>query len=144
MAEDSLAADILDAGGAIAVMDGDCALCTRGARMIHRLDRSGTIRIAPMQGATGAALMRRHGVDPDDPSTWLLIEAGGVARDFDAVIRVGERTGGPGRVLALLRLVPAPLRARLYAWVARNRRRIMGRADICALPDPAFRARLLP
>ena len=51
----------------IAVMDATCALCSWGARMIHRMDRSGEIRIAPIQSETGAALMRFHGLDPSTP-----------------------------------------------------------------------------
>jgi predicted DCC family thiol-disulfide oxidoreductase YuxK len=36
-----------------------------------------------------------------------------------------------------------PVRDSLYAWLARNRHRLFGRADLCALPDPAFQKRLL-
>ena len=128
----------------VAVMDATCALCSWGARMIHRLDKAGEIRIAPIQSETGAALMRENGLDPLDPDTWLFIEGGTVWRDFDALIRVGQRSGGWGRVFLALRLLPRPLRDWLYARVARNRYRMFGRGDMCALPDPAFRARLLP
>lgn len=128
----------------VAVMDGTCALCSWGARMIHRLDRTREIRIATIQGKTGAALMRAHGLDPLDPDSWLFIEDGTVWRDFDAVIRVGERSGGWGRACSVLRLIPRSLRDWLYARMARNRYAMFGRGDMCALPDPAFRARLLP
>ncbi len=33
----------------IAVMDGTCALCAFGAKMVRRLDRTDDIRIAPFQ-----------------------------------------------------------------------------------------------
>lgn len=127
----------------VAVMDGACALCSWGARMIHRMDRSGDIRIATIQGETGAGLMRANGLDALDPDSWLFIEDGRVWRDFDAVIRVGERSGGWGRICSALRLIPRPVRDWLYARVARNRYAMFGRGDMCALPDPAFRARLL-
>ncbi len=128
----------------IAVMDGTCALCSWGARMLHRLDGSGEIRIATIQGETGAQLMRAHGLDALDPDSWLFIEGDTVWRDFDAVIRVGERSGGWGRLCSILRIIPKRLRDWLYARVARNRYAMFGRGDLCALPDPAFRARLLP
>jgi predicted DCC family thiol-disulfide oxidoreductase YuxK len=111
--------------------------------MIHRLDHSGEIKIAPIQSETGAALMRANGLDPLDPDTWLFIEDGAVWRDFDAVIRVGQRSGGVGQALVILKALPRPLRDWLYQRVARNRYAIFGRGDMCALPDPAFRARLL-
>ena len=128
----------------VVVMDATCALCSWGARMIHQMDRSGDIKIAPIQTETGAALMRKNGLDPLDPDSWLFIENGTVWRDFDAVIRVGERSGGVGRLCSVLRLVPRPVRDWLYQRMARNRYTMFGRGDMCALPDPAFRARLLP
>ncbi|AGI67662.1 DCC family protein-like protein [Octadecabacter antarcticus 307] len=80
----------------IAVMDGTCALCAFGAKIVHRLDRSGDIRIAPIQGETGAALMRDHGLAPFNPDLWLFIEEDGtVTRDLDALIRLGQRTATP-------------------------------------------------
>lgn len=128
----------------IAVMDGTCALCCFGARMIHRLDRTGDIRIATIQTSRGQKLLLDNGLDPLDPDSWLFIENGQVWHDFDAMIRVGERSGGAGRLLSLLRLVPKPLRQWAYGKIARNRYRMFGRAEMCDLPDPALRARLLP
>lgn len=128
----------------VAVMDATCALCSWGARMIHRMDKTGAIRIAPIQSATGAALMVDHGLDPLDPDSWLFIEDGQVWRDFDAVIRLGAGTGGIGRLCLVLRIIPRRFRNWLYARVARNRYAMFGRGDMCALPDPAFQARLLP
>ena len=45
-----------------AVMDATCDLCSWGARMIHWLDKSGEIKIAPIQSDIGAALMRDTGL----------------------------------------------------------------------------------
>ena len=129
--------------GPIAVMDAECAVCTLGARMIHRIDRSGEVRICPVQTPLGARLMAENGVDAADPETWLLIEDGVVWRDAEAIIRIGARSGRWGRLLTLLRLIPRPVRDWLYRRLARNRYRLFGRADMCALPDPDFRARLI-
>lgn len=127
----------------IAVMDGTCALCCFGARMIHRLDRSGDIRICPIQTDRGRQLLIDNNLDPDDPATWLFIEDGVVWTDFEALIRVGERSGRFGRVLSVLRIVPKPLRGWMYERIARNRYALFGRGDMCAIPDAALRARLI-
>lgn len=129
----------------VAVMDGTCALCAFGAKMVHRLDRSGDIRIAPIQGVTGRGLMRDHGLDPLDPDSWLFIEEDGtVWRDLDALIRLGRRTGGFGWLLLWLKVFPKPVRNWMYQGVARNRYAMFGRAEMCDIPDDALRARLLP
>ena len=129
----------------IAVMDGTCALCAFGAKMVHRLDRSGDIRIAPIQGKTGAALMVEHGLDPLDPDSWLFIEEDRrVSRDLDALIRLGRRTGGIGWVLVWLKVFPKFARDWMYQKVASNRYAMFGRAQMCDIPDAGLQARLLP
>ena len=132
-----------DDSAPLAVVDGSCALCSWAARLIHRLDRSGRVRIAPIQSSLGAALARHYGLDPDNPDSWLFLDAGRPHTELDAAIRAGRHLGWLGRLAQALRLVPRPLRDRLYRLVARNRYRLFGRAELCALPDPAFQRRLL-
>lgn len=127
----------------VAIMDGDCALCTFGARAIDWLDQSGDIRICPIQTPLGQAILAENGLDPTDPSTWLFLDETGVYRDFDAMIRVGARSGGIGHVLRLLLLLPRPARRWLYHRIARNRYRWFGRRDMCAFPKASLQARII-
>jgi predicted DCC family thiol-disulfide oxidoreductase YuxK len=131
-----------DDAGPIAVMDGTCSLCSWGARMIARLDRAGVFRICPVQSSTGTALVRHYGLEPDDPETWLLIDGGGAWSGMEAIIRIGTRLGGIGRIAAVMRVLPRPAREWLYRRIARNRFRF-GTTDMCALPDPELTRRLM-
>jgi predicted DCC family thiol-disulfide oxidoreductase YuxK len=131
-----------DDGGPIAIMEGDCALCASGARVIARLDRERVFRSGRTQSATGAALVRHYGLEPEDPETWLFIEEGRAWSGMEAIIRIGARLGGPGRLIRIMRVCPRSVREWLYRRIAHNRYRF-GRTDICALPDPELRARLL-
>ncbi|MBB4103170.1 thiol-disulfide oxidoreductase DCC family protein [Allorhizobium borbori] len=132
-----------DDSSPIAVMDAECAICSWGAKMIHQLDRSGTVRICPVQSPLGAALLRHYGLEPTNPASWLFIDEGRAYTDFDAVLHAGRVFGGWGRLTLVLRLLPRRLRDKLYIWLARNRYAIFGRADLCGTPDPSFRKRLL-
>lgn len=132
-----------DDSGPRTVMDAQCALCARGAMWITRHDRAADFRIIPVQSPLGAALLLHHGLDPDDPVSWLYLEDGRAYSSLDAVIRVGWRLGGFNRALAVLRLLPRRAQDALYGYVARRRIRLMGRTDMCALPDPALQQRLM-
>lgn len=131
-----------DDAGPVAVMDGDCALCSWGARTIARLDTDGAFRICPVQSSTGSALARHYGLEPDDPETWLFIDEGQAWSGMEAIIRIGTRLGGAGRLAAVMRVLPRGLREWLYRRIAHNRYRF-GRTDMCATPDPELRRRLL-
>ena len=45
--------------------------------------------------------------------------------------------------IALILLIPKPIRDRLYNFVVRNRIRFFGRGDLCNMPDPAVARRLM-
>ena len=132
-----------DDSGPVAFMDGDCVLCTFGARLIARFDRRETFKICRVQTATGQAVMKHYGLDPDDPDTWLLLIDGKAYTSLDAMIRAGARIGGVGWLLQPLRLVPRSAQDWLYRRLARNRYSLLGRTDMCDIPDPRLRARLM-
>lgn len=132
-----------DDSAPLAVMDGECAICSWGARMINRLDRSGTVRICPIQSPLGAALLRHYGLVPEDSASWLFIDRGVAHVDFEAVLHAGRRFGGAARLVGILRIFPKPMRDWLYRRLARNRYALFGRADLCGLPDPGLQKRLL-
>ena len=132
-----------DDSGPVTVMDGTCVLCSMGARLIARFDRKGEFRIARVETPLGAALFRHYGLTPDDPESWLLIVDGRAYTSLDAMIRAGRQVGGLGLLLQPLRLLPRRAQDWLYIRLARNRYRLFGRGDMCALPDPALQARLI-
>ena len=134
--------DFDDSGPAV-FMDGDCVLCTTGARLIARLDRKEEFRICRIQTETGAAVLKHYGLTPDDPATWLYLADGRAYASMDAVIRASVRMGGAGKALLALRLLPRPVQDWLYRRIALNRYRLFGRTDMCAAADPALRARLM-
>jgi len=124
-------------------MDAMCGVCARSARWIARNDTVAEFRIIPMQSELGSALLRHYGMDPSDPSSWLYLADGQAVSSMEAVIRVGRRLGGLSRGLAVLRILPGGALDWLYQRLARNRYRLMGRVDLCAMPDPEVQRRLL-
>jgi predicted DCC family thiol-disulfide oxidoreductase YuxK len=132
-----------DDSGPIAFVDGLCALCTAGARLIARFDRRQEFRICRIQAPLGRAVLRHYGLDPDDADSWLLLSEGRAYTSLDGVIRAGTRIGGAGRLLQAFRVLPRPVQDWLYRRIARNRYRLFGHTDLCAVPDAALRARLM-
>jgi len=127
----------------IILFDAECVLCSANAHFILTHDRDRRYRLASMQSAVGADLFRRHGVDPTDPDTILVIEGDKVLRDSDAVISIYAGLGWPWRIAGAAALIPKSLRDPIYRWVARNRYRIFGKRESCWIPHPKDADRLL-
>jgi predicted DCC family thiol-disulfide oxidoreductase YuxK len=131
--------------GAIIVFDGVCVLCNGWVRFLLRRDRAHRYRFAAMQSDAGRRLLAEHGLDPDDPLSFLLVEydrtrgmtsSPRVSTDSDAVRRVLMGLGGVWRLAAVIALLPRALRDPMYRWIARNRYRWFGRHEVCAVPEP--------
>lgn len=127
----------------VIVFDGVCVLCNGWVRFLLRHDRRARYRFAAMQGDAGRALLHRHGLDPDDPVSLLLIEGEAAYRDTDAILRIVTGLGGAWRLAGSLRMVPRVLRDPLYRWTARNRYRWFGRREHCFVPRANDRQRFL-
>lgn len=146
-----------DEGGAVIVFDGVCVLCNGWVGFLLKHDRRGRYRFAPMQGEVGRTLLAEHGLNPDDPLSFLLIEfdrsahaappsaprTARVSTDSTAAIRVVSGLGGLWRLFGGALAVPRALRDPLYRIVARNRYRWFGRRAACAVPGPEQASRFL-
>lgn len=130
-------------GHPIILFDAECVLCSANAQFILRHDRARRFRLAAMQGEVGAALFRRHGIDPADPDTIIVVDGDHALRDSDAVIAIYAGLGWPWRVAAAARIVPRALRDPVYRWVARHRYRLFGKRATCWLPHPEDADRVL-
>ncbi|WP_424931703.1 thiol-disulfide oxidoreductase DCC family protein [Amaricoccus macauensis] len=132
-----------DDSGPVVVMDGNCMLCSQGARIISRLDRKQAFRICPIQTPLGGALLAHYGLEPDDPESWLFLDEGKAKGSLQAIIGIGRKLGGIGWALAPLGILPRAVQDWLYRRIAYNRYRLFGHSDMCAMPDPALKARLI-
>ncbi|MBD8525987.1 thiol-disulfide oxidoreductase DCC family protein [Pseudomarimonas arenosa] len=128
---------------AIIVFDGVCHLCNAWVQFLLRFDRAEQFRFASMQSDSGRRLLTEHGLNPDDPNSFLLLSEGRARTDSDAILHVLHLLGGVWRLSAVFRLIPVALRDPLYRWIARNRYRLFGRRDTCLLPTPETAQRFL-
>ncbi len=128
--------------GPVIVFDGVCVLCNGWVRFLLKHDRVGRYRFAAMQTDAGRALLATHGLDPDDPASFLLVDGPQAWTDSDAIRRVLTGLGGVWRLAGVIALVPRVVRDPLYRWVARNRYAWFG-TTACRMPTDEERARFL-
>ncbi|KMO38022.1 thiol-disulfide oxidoreductase DCC family protein [Methylobacterium aquaticum] len=129
--------------GPIILFDAECVLCSASARFVLERDRTARFRLAAMQSAIGQSLCRRHGMDPEDPTSLLVVDSDRMRRDSDAVLAIAEGLGFPWNLARVFRIVPAGLRDPVYRLVARNRYRLFGRRDTCWVAPERYRDRIL-
>ena len=94
----------------IIVFDAVCVLCTVNARFVLKNDRAGRFRMAAMQDEAGTAIMHHAGLDPTDPTSFILLDpqsdGGRIWMNSDAVLHMWSQLGWPWKAGAVFRLIP--------------------------------------
>lgn len=125
------------------LFDGVCNFCNGAVRFLVPRDPGGRLRFAALQSEPGAEIQRRFGLDPAEIDTVVLVEGDRCFRKSDAALRIARHLSGAWPLLALLRVVPRPLRDWAYDRFAERRYRWFGRSDDCLVPTPELRERFL-
>lgn len=133
--------------GPVLLFDGECGLCQRLVRRLLAIDRRGTLRFAPLQGAAAQTWLRERGQPPRDFQSLIFLPEGldgdgGHLRKTDGVIAALHAVGH-SRLARCLRLLPRPVRDGAYRIVARTRRRIFGAGQPGRPVDPKWQRRFL-
>jgi predicted DCC family thiol-disulfide oxidoreductase YuxK len=127
----------------IIIFDGYCALCSGWAQLVLRYDRTARYRLLRAQSPLGYALYVHYGLDPQDYETNILIEDGAAWFKSEGSIRMAEGLGFPWSLAAVFRILPMPVRDRIYEFVARNRLKFFGKRATCYAPQPGYQDRFL-
>lgn len=135
------AVPFFDDGRALFVFDGVCVLCSSGASWIMRYDRKELVNFTPAQEVLGQALYAHYGVEMDE--SYLLIAEGSAYTASRGYLELSRLLGGWWHIFRIIALIPEPLRDWLYAVIARNRYRWIGKTDFCTLLTQEQRRRLL-
>lgn len=129
-------------GDAIVFFDGFCGLCNRFVDFLLARDRDHRLWFAPLQGITASQRLGR--LESSDPDSIVYLEGDHIEDRSTAVLSAVGRLGGGWSFVALLGLLPGPLRDAMYRVLARNRYRWFGRTETCRLPTEAERVAFLP
>jgi len=133
----------------VLLYDGACGLCNAVVRFLIREDSSARLRFAPLQGPPAQDYLRKRGLPTQDFGSlvyvpdWEKPESGPHRLRTDGVLAALYELGGVWRVLAWLRLLPAPLRDPVYKLVARTRYALFGVYRPTPLPDSEWAGRFL-
>jgi predicted DCC family thiol-disulfide oxidoreductase YuxK len=141
--------------GPVVLFDGLCNLCNGMIQFVVDHERSPSLTFAPLQSELAKELLERaFGADKTrqliggatgegDPDSIVLVDGIEGWTHSSAALRVARHLRAPYRWLAVLLLVPRPLRDMVYRWIGRNRYRWFGKSETCRVPTPELRARFL-
>ena len=127
----------------IILFDGVCNLCAWSVQFIIKRDPQGRFRFASVHSPLGQRLLEHCGLNPHHIDSFVLIQGNAYFTKSDAVLKVATYLSGIWPLLALLSIIPRPIRDPLYEIVANKRYRWFGKRDTCIVPTKKLLARFL-
>jgi predicted DCC family thiol-disulfide oxidoreductase YuxK len=126
---------VTDPNARVIVFDGICNVCSGWVRFLERHRIEPPFKLIPMQSEEGKLLLGDYGIDPEDPTTFLVLDQGRQFTQSDGTIHIVAALGGLWSILGAARVIPKAWRDSLYRLLARNRYRWFGRRSTCYLPQ---------
>ena len=133
----------MDSQQPVWLFDGVCVLCSRAVLFTLKHERTPLIRFVAIQSEKGRALAAQHGVDADNPDSFLFVVNNRALVKTEAVIALAEHLKAPWSWAKAMRILPLVLRDWFYDRVAQNRYRFFGKRETCFIPDATTRQRFV-
>ena len=122
----------------IVVFDTNCVLCSGMVAFILAHERNRALRFVGAWSDEGLALAARHHFSKSDlDQTFLVLSGDAALSRSEAGVEILSQLRAPWRWLALVRIIPRPVRDAVYRFVARRRYRWFGRRENCVVVPPS-------
>ena len=128
---------------AIWLFDGVCVLCSGAVNYTLAHEKEASIQFIAIQSKAGKELALKHGIDSENPDSFLFIENGIALTKSEALFALAKHLKGVARLSPLAKLIPLPVRDWLYDRLAQNRYNWFGRKNSCYVPDQTTRDRFI-
>ncbi|MGM0875530.1 MAG: thiol-disulfide oxidoreductase DCC family protein [Bacillota bacterium] len=127
----------------ILLFDGVCHFCNHTVQFVIRHDKREKFRFAALQSSRGQELLKKFDLPTNDFDSFVMITNNTFYTKSTAALQVCLVLGGLWRILYVMKVLPMPLRDRIYTILAKNRYRWFGKEDSCMIPSPELRKRFL-
>ena len=127
----------------VILFDGICNLCSASVRFVFARDSRARFRFASLQSPIAEQLLGAELQQHDRLGSVVLVQDGKVYRKSAAALRIARRLDGLWPLLALLLIVPRPLRDAVYDFIGQRRYRWFGQQEVCWRPEGDLGARFL-
>jgi predicted DCC family thiol-disulfide oxidoreductase YuxK len=126
----------------VILFDGTCGFCDAMVRFVIARDSRKRFKFAPLESETGQALLAKHGIDPTQTDSVVLVNGDKAYTKSTAALLIAVELDAPWPLAGLLGHVPLHLRDAAYDWIARHRRQWF-KSDQCPVPSAEMRERFI-
>lgn len=115
--------------------DGECGFCHKTVKLVSRWIKTKDVYFSPLQSRTCKELKMELNEFPSNLDSIVFYDKKQLYVGADAFFQVAREFKNPYSLLKLFNFSPKFLKRFVYNLVAKNRKKLMGSAEVCDLPD---------
>jgi len=127
----------------VIIFDGICNLCCGWIQYLIRKDKTMKFRFVSIQSETGQKLLNEVNENDKKMESIIYLKENLYFRESSAVLEILTDIGGIWKLVAVLKLIPKPIRDKIYRIIAKRRYSYFGKRTTCLLPTPENKKRFL-
>lgn len=127
----------------VILFDGICNLCCGWVQFLIRKDKGMKFRFASIQSESGIKMLHSAGLSNRMMETVVYIKANQCYTESSAILEIIRELGGAWKIFSVLKIIPAPVRDKIYRFISKKRYGIFGTRSSCYLPTPENKKRFL-
>jgi len=127
----------------VIIFDGICNLCCGWIQYLIRIDKTMKFRFVSIQSERGQKMLNQIHENVIMTESIIYLKENKSFRESSAVLEILTDIGGVWKLIAVLKLIPKPIRNKLYQLIAKKRYHYFGKRATCLLPSPENKKRFL-
>lgn len=127
----------------ILMFDGECNFCNSSVNFVVDNNKKKDIIFCSLQSKTGQDILKHFLLPTENFNTLIFIENGKYYIKSKAVFRLSNYLDGYIKYISIFNVVPALITNFFYDLIAKNRYRLMGKANACRIPTKELKERFL-
>lgn len=126
---------------AIVLFDGVCNFCDASVQFIIKRDPKAYFQFASIQSEAGQRYVEQYQLH--SINSVIVIENNHAYTKSSAALQIVKRFSGMWKLLIVAKIIPLPIRDKVYDYIAKNRYKWFGKKEVCHLPTQEERERFL-
>ncbi len=130
----------------IILFDGVCSLCNRSVVFILENEKHAIFRFASIQSDIGQEILMHYGKQMSEAQSLnsvYLVLSNKLLDKSNAALQIARKLKFPHNLLYIGILIPKFIRDGMYNYIAKHRYKWFGKNEMCAIPKPIWKHRII-
>ncbi|MFN7905092.1 MAG: thiol-disulfide oxidoreductase DCC family protein [Pseudobdellovibrionaceae bacterium] len=125
------------------LFDGVCNFCNASVNFIIDRDSQNQFVFASLQSHLGQEILKKHHKPLADFDSLLLIQNDLIYEKSTAALMIAQQLAFPWSLFRIFLFLPKFFRDPFYALIAKYRYNIFGKSEVCRIPTPTEKLKIL-